>query len=149
MGIGLTLFPFFFNLLIKEDLYMEIFGLLLQEQYIREFKLRKRLASLLALTGLVVSLYAHYIKNEPYNGIPFISVIFAIVILLPPPKGWKQRVKRNSRKPIFATLKCLAGIALLIWNLCTFNWAPLSCFGLLLVLYACAITPYLGNIKNK
>lgn len=120
---------------------------LLQEQYIKEFKLRKRIAVLLAITSLFITVVGHFVVGE--NSCIFvISAAFCVITLLPLPKGWKDRVMRNSRKPVYATIKCIGTLFAYTLNILTVNWAPVSWFGLVLAIYGAAITPYLERIKK-
>lgn len=123
---------------------------LLHDQYVREFKVRKTLAILFAFTALAISYYGYFVMHES-TCIFIITTAFAIVTLLPPPKGWQNHVRKNSRRPVFATVKCVGALILYIIGMTKIKFAPapISSFGFLLSIYGSSITPYLENIKKK
>lgn len=121
---------------------------ILQKQYEKEFKLRKIIAIMLAVASVFFSGYGYFIIKEN-SCIHIICLSFFILTILPLPKDWKIRVQRNSRKPIFGGVKCVCALIALMINTMTVNWAPVSCFGLLLAIYGAAITPYLKHLKDK
>jgi len=128
---------------------MDEFNKALQKCYMREFILRKRLAILLSASSVICAIIALVARHEPMNGIVVMSGSYCFFILLPFPKGWEDRVRRNARKPFWATAKCIVALIAFTLNEFIFKWAPMSCFALLLVIFASAIAPYLADIKKE
>ena len=120
---------------------------IIQQQYVNEYLLRRRLGLLLTLTSLLFSM--HSIIRGEIDGIIVMCIAFSVVMLLPPPKGWQENVKRHSRKPMYAMIKCTLGLAAFMINYFTAKWHIESTLALLLLIYGTSITPCLGKYDSK
>lgn len=121
---------------------------LLYQQYINEFKLRRRAAIILSVASVVCAFLALVVRDEPMNGIIVMNGAYCFFLILPPPKDWKDRVKRMSRNYVYPTVNCMLALFVFAMNEFIWRWATMSCFAILLAVFASSIAPYLKSRKK-